>query len=136
MLDLSSLTKATDSLEIALKVYSGSSLPETTPEKGVLRDGVIQRFEFTFELSWKMIKRFLELYGLERSDSFTNKELFRAGFEQGLIDDPEQWFHYLTMRNQTSHAYNEMKAREVFEAAKTFLPDVKNLLLMLKEKMT
>jgi uncharacterized protein with HEPN domain len=40
------------------------------------------------------------------------------------------------MRNQTSHAYNEMKAREVFEAAKTFLPDVKNLLLMLKEKMT
>ena len=66
----------------------------------------------------------------------TSKELFRAGFEQGLIDNPEQWFHYLRMRNQTSHIYDELKAREVFEAAKDFLPDVKHLLLILKEKMT
>ncbi|MHB9028629.1 MAG: nucleotidyltransferase substrate binding protein [Candidatus Latescibacterota bacterium] len=135
MLDLSSLIKASNALEIALEIYSGSPLPDAAPEKVVLRDGVIQRFEFTFELSWKMLKRFLEMYGLERVDSLISKELFRAGFEQGLIDDPERWFHYIRMRNQTSHAYNEQKAREVFEAAKEFLPDVKHLLRMMKEKM-
>jgi nucleotidyltransferase substrate binding protein (TIGR01987 family) len=136
MLDLSSLIKASEALETALEVYSASAFPETAPERTVLRDGVIQRFEFTFELSWKMIKRFLEMYGLERPDSLTNKELFRAGFEQGLIDDPERWFHYLRMRNQTSHAYDQQKAKEVFEAAKEFLPDATRLLLMLKDKMT
>ncbi len=136
MLDLSSMTRAADALGTALEEYSANALPDAAPEKTLLRDGVIQRFEFTFELSWKMIKRFLEMYGLERPDSLTNKELFRAGFEQGLIDDPERWFHYLRMRNQTSDAYDPMKAREVFEAAKEFLPDVQHLLLMLKEKMT
>ena len=52
-----------------------------------MRDGVIQRFEYTFELSWKMIKRYLEIYSLEKPDGFTNTELFRMGFEQGLIDE-------------------------------------------------
>jgi nucleotidyltransferase substrate binding protein (TIGR01987 family) len=136
MLDLTSFQKASDALETALKVYSASALPENEPVKVVLRDGVIQRFEFTFELSWKMIKRFLDVYGLERPDSMTNKELFRAGFEQGLIGDPEQWFHYLRMRNQTSHAYDDVKAREVFEAAREFLPEAQQLLFRLKEKMT
>lgn len=134
MLDLSSLEKACCALALALKVYDKSAIPEESPEKVLLRDGVIQRFEFTYELSWKMLKRYLEEYGLEKADGLNNRELFRIGREQGLIADPEKWFHYLKMRNQTSHVYDKVKALEVFAAARDFLPDSQYLLERLGEK--
>jgi nucleotidyltransferase substrate binding protein (TIGR01987 family) len=134
MLDLSSLEKACDALGLALKVYAQSTLAEDAPEKVLLRDGVIQRFEFTYELSWKMLKRYLEAYGLEKVDGLNNREFFRIGREQGLIGDPEKWFQYLKMRNQTSHVYDQAKAVEVFAAARAFLPDSQYLLGRLKEK--
>jgi nucleotidyltransferase substrate binding protein (TIGR01987 family) len=132
VLDLSSIKKAVKALEIALEIYDRNPLPADDPEKVVLRDGVIQRFEFTYELSWKMLKRYLEEYGLERPDRLNNRDLFRVGYEQELIDDPEKWFLYLRMRNLTSHVYDEAKAMEVFQAAKRFLPDVQYFLERLK----
>jgi nucleotidyltransferase substrate binding protein (TIGR01987 family) len=134
MLDLSSLEKACEALELALKVYAQSVLAEDHPEKVLLRDGVIQRFEFTYELAWKMLKRYLEQYGLEKAEGLNNRELFRMGREQGLIADPEKWFHYLAMRNQTSHVYDQAKAAEVFAAAREFLPDAQYLLRRLRVK--
>lgn len=128
MLDLTSLKKALAALKLAFEIYDQSQLSDNAPEKIVLRDGVIQRFEFTFELSWKTLKRYLEEYGLERVDSLNNRELFRAGFEQGLLDDPERWFHYLKMRNQTSHVYDDNKAAMVFIAARDFQQDAQFLL--------
>lgn len=106
MLDLRSLKQAVEALKIAFEIYDHNLLEEFMPEKIVLRDGVIQRFEFTFELSWKMLKRYLEEFGLEKVDGLNNRDLFRVGFEQGLLDDPEAWFHYLKMRNQSSHIYD------------------------------
>jgi nucleotidyltransferase substrate binding protein (TIGR01987 family) len=134
MLDLSSMEKAVKALDVALHIYDRNPLPADDPEKVVLRDGVIQRFEFTYELSWKMLKRYLEEYGLERPDRLSNRDLFRVGYEQELIDDPEKWFLYLRMRNQTSHVYDEAKATEVFQAARRFLPDVKSLLQRLMDR--
>lgn len=135
MLDLRSSTKALEALKVALDIYDQNSLPDDAPEKVVLRDGVIQRFEFTFELSWKTLKRYLEEYGLEKVDGLNNRELFRIGFEQGLLADPEAWFHYLKMRNQTSHVYDEAKATVVFATARTFLQDARYLLARLEEKI-
>lgn len=134
MLDLSSLEKACEALNLALKVYDKNLLPEDNSEKVLLRDGVIQRFEFTYELSWKMLKRYLEEYSLEKADGLNNRDLFRIGWEQGLISDPEKWFHYMKMRNQTSHVYDKVKATAVYEAALKFLPDAQYLLNKLKEK--
>ena len=131
---MSSLEKACDALESALMVYAKSVLPEDNPEKLLLRDGVIQRFEFTYELSWKMLKRYLEAYGLGKADGLNNRELFRMGREQGLIADSEKWFHYLAMRNQISHVYDQAKAAEVFAAAREFLPDSRYLLKRLTKK--
>lgn len=135
MLDLSSLEKACDVFKLSLQLYDKSGLPPEAEERALLRDGVIQRFEFTYELSWKMIKCYLDAYGLEKADGLNSKDLFRVGYEQGLIKAPERWFHYLKMRNQTSHVYDKEKAAEVFAAAREFLPDCVYLLKRLKEKI-
>lgn len=52
MLDLRTLDRAIGALSEALRIYDANPLAEDAPEKVVLRDGVIQRFEFTFELAW------------------------------------------------------------------------------------
>lgn len=135
ILDLRSLFKATAALEDALRIYDASPLAEDAPEKIVLRDGTIQRFEFTFELAWKMLKRYLEHYGLERVDTLNNRDLFRMGFEHGLLGDPVRWFYYMRMRNQTSHVYNDAKAHEVFLVAREFLTAAQELATRMKEKM-
>jgi nucleotidyltransferase substrate binding protein (TIGR01987 family) len=135
MLDLQSLKKAVEALNIAFEIYDHNLLEQAMPEKTVLRDGVIQRFEFTFELSWKMLKRYLEEFGLEKVDSLNNRDLFRVGFEQGLLDDPEAWFHYLKMRNQSSHIYDAGKAAAVFDAARDFQQVAQELLNRLEAKV-
>ncbi len=135
MLDLRNLKQALEALGIAFKIYDQNLLPEHMPEKVVLRDGVIQRFEFTFELAWKTLKRYLQEYGLENVDSLNNRDLFRVGFEQGLLDDPEVWFHYLKMRNQSSHLYDEGKAALVFASARRFQQDAQALIKKLGEKI-
>ena len=134
MLDLRSLKQAVEALKIAFEIYDHNLLEESMPEKIVLRDGVIQRFEFTFELSWKMLKRYLEEFGLEKVDGLNNRDLFRVGFEQGLLDDPEAWFHYLKMRNQSSHIYDAGKAAAVFASARQFQQAAQELLNRLEAK--
>lgn len=133
-LDLTSLEKAITSLDTALEVYCGNTAADDSVEKEMMRDGVIQRFEYTYELCWKMLKRYLEEYGLEKPDGLTNKQFFRIGHEQGMLRDAEAWFDYLEKRNLTSHTYNEATAREVYESAADFLRDAKFLLAKLKEK--
>ena len=128
------MCNALKALKIAFDIYDSNLLPSDVPEKIVLRDGVIQRFEFTFELSWKMLRRYLEEYGMERVDALNNRELFRVGFEQGLLENPEAWFGYLKMRNLISYVYDEAKAELVFNAARAFLPDAQDLLEKLEEK--
>jgi uncharacterized protein len=75
-LDLSPLRKALASLDLAL----------AQPKNEFLRDSVIQRFEYTYDLSWKLLKRHLEEdEGVENVDRLTRKELLRMAFEKGLI---------------------------------------------------
>ena len=103
------------------------SLTKILKEKknDIVRDATIQRFEYTFELSWKLLKRYLE--------SETNiieasiKNLFREAGKLGLIDSVEDWFKYLEARNLTSHTYSESTAEEVFNAAIRFEKSAKFL---------
>jgi nucleotidyltransferase substrate binding protein (TIGR01987 family) len=95
----------------------------------VLRAGVIQNFEFTFELCWKFIQRWIILNKTpEDAEPFTRKDLFRMAARYGLVEDPLRWFEYGDARNLASHAYDEDKARQVFETAVRFLDDARNLL--------
>ena len=123
-LKLMSMKQAIDSLERAL----------AQPVDEFVRDAVIQRFKYTFELAWKMIKRHLESAGIVETSPLSRKELFREAARAGLIDDPEPWFRYGAARNQTSHIYNLQTANEVYKVASEFLPDVKTLLVQLEQK--
>jgi len=135
MLNLTALTNAIDSLQTALAVYDAKSAHVGSQAEELLRDGVIQRFEYTFELSWKTLKCYLENYGLEKVDGFTNKQLFRAGFEAGLIQDAEAWMGYLKRRNLTSHVYEEDVAKIVYEGISAFLKDATYLLTQFQKKI-
>ncbi|MEX2603982.1 MAG: nucleotidyltransferase substrate binding protein [Gracilimonas sp.] len=111
-LHIEPLEKAILSLEKALKVE---------PVTDIVRDASIQRFEYSFELSWKFMKRYLKEYaGIEEHQI---KEIFRQSAKVGLIENPEHWFDYHKARNLTTHTYNEDIAKETFDYAKQFLRD-------------
>lgn len=87
-----------------------------------LRDACIQRFEYCFELSWKMLKRQIEeeIGNTAEVDGYSKRMLFRVAAERGLIDSPEPWFAYLVQRNKTSHAYNAQVAMSVASVLEEF----------------
>lgn len=131
-LDLSSLDKALKSLERSIV----RSKKEKNDEE--VRDAVIQRFEYTYELSWKMMKRQLEAESANPAsiDTLSFRDLLRHAAEKGLILEVDKWFEYRDARNHTSHTYDEKSARRVYEAALRFFPDSKLLLQELKKRNT
>jgi nucleotidyltransferase substrate binding protein (TIGR01987 family) len=135
-LDLSSLKKAIASLKNALNVAIPASL-EAMPEnqQEVIKAGVIQNFEFTYELCWKFMKRWLEVnIGTAYVDGVTRRELFRLSVENKLIKDVDQWMEYHDARNETSHTYDQDTADDIFQVAQTFFSDAFELLQVLEEK--
>jgi nucleotidyltransferase substrate binding protein (TIGR01987 family) len=130
ILDLSSLKNALAALERGLARY------QSAPADEELRDACIQRFEFTFELSWRMLKRRLEmdLPDAQGVDAMSYRALIRAGAELGLIDDVPGWFVYREKRNITSHAYDAAKAAEVAAVLPEFALHARRLLERLAER--
>jgi nucleotidyltransferase substrate binding protein (TIGR01987 family) len=85
------------------------------PSSDLLRDAVIQRFEFTFELAWKSLKLYLERQGF---DCGGPRSTLKKAFAEGLIgsaDEADVWLRLLEDRNLTSHAYDEALARRIYE---------------------
>jgi len=80
-------------------------------------DGVIQRFEFTFELLWKTLRLFLLAEGITTKSP---KEALKESFRFGLIKDEEIFLDMLEDRNQTSHIYSEEITREIVRRIKKF----------------
>lgn len=132
-LDLSSFRKAIHSLDEAVL--------EINRQKGNLfiRDATIQRFEYTYELAYKMLKRYLEMTGanLEEIDQMSFAALIRTGAEKGLLQNSwDVWSSYRTARNLTSHTYNEAKAIEVCGVIPNFLKEAKFLFEQLEKRIT
>ena len=75
----------------------------------------MHRFEYTFELSWKNLKRFLENDKPLSDDSV--RGVLREAHQRQLISNIDQWFAFQKSRNLTSHTYNEDTAQEVYEVA-------------------
>jgi len=136
-LDLSSLRKAVESLEKALQVANdGVFMSQLNDEqKQTVRAGVIQNFEFTYELCWKFMQRWLQVnLGSAYVAGVSRRQLFRLGAEHRLISDVNRWMEYHDARNETAHTYDENAAEDVFEAAQKFLADARGLLEALEAR--
>lgn len=120
---LTPLEKALESLEAVLQ----------KPKDEFIRDATIQRFEYTYELARKMVKRHLDWAGVSGSIDLTKNELYREAVKAGLIADADAWLDYHLARNETSHTYELRTAEEVYEAAVKFAPDARALLTELKK---
>lgn len=135
-LDLSALVKACASFDESLVVFARYQQQSNDDALvRTLRAGVIQHFEFTYELCWKFIKRWLEInLGRVEVEGVSRRELFRLANESRLIDDVALWMTFHAARNQTSHAYDPLTAEEVFAVANLFRPEAQALLNRLIRK--
>jgi len=130
-LDLTALKSALASLRRALTRWQASD--EQDEE---LRDACIQRFEYTFELSWKMLARRLErdLPDARSVDAMSYRELIRSGGERGLVRDVDPWMIFRDKRNATSHTYNAAKAADVAAIIPNFADHAQELLTQLEAR--
>ncbi len=94
------------------------------------RDAAIQRFEYTYELAWKILKRYLE--EITNVKEFSVRNIFREAGKQGIIANVENWLDYHKARNLTSHIYNEKTADETYDYAQKFMLDVGELITALE----
>ncbi len=78
------------------------------------KQGVIQAFEYTYELAWNVLRDFLRWQG--NPDITGSRDTIREAFSAGLIDDGESWMRMLVDRNRTSHTYNEETAEQILKA--------------------
>ena len=136
-LDLTPLDDAIAQLEEAIE-YHGSDLASRDPAlKLHLRAAAIQAFEFTYELSFKMLKRHLEQVSSNPAelDKMSFKAIMREAFRRGLVQpEVSTWDQYRTLRGTTSHTYNAGKAQIVFESLPDFLREARFLRDQLQQR--
>jgi nucleotidyltransferase substrate binding protein (TIGR01987 family) len=80
-------------------------------EEPLAIDGTIQRFELTFELFWKVVRRLLARQGIEANSPRT---VVQQAYRLGWLDDEQRWLKLLEDRNLTSHTYREALAQEIY----------------------
>ena len=124
---LDSLSRAVMSLEQIMAQPLDNSM-----QSEFIRDGAIQRFEYTYELSWKILRRVLETH-FEAKEPLTARDVFREAARRGLLEDVADWFSYHEARNQIAHIYSEDLAVQVYQAGRDFLPNAQKLLVRLIE---
>jgi len=124
MLDFRSLQLAIASLAEALEAA------KLRPEDAFVRDASIQRFEYTYELCVKSLRRQLEAMSDSPAelDALGYRDMIRVGVERGLVSVEADWFRYRELRNITAHVYDPAKAAQVFAKLSLFLGDAQALL--------
>lgn len=133
MLDPSPLQRAVDRLREGWVRYQQDIADEQ------IRDGLIQRFEFTYEVSHKLLRRFLEATSANpvEFDGMNFQDLIRSGNERGwLLGDWPAWRSYREMRSKTSHTYNEQIAKEVVAGIPGFIDEAAHLFEQLRRTQT
>lgn len=136
-LDLSALENVFTSL--ALTIAKLADKQWFTQQDAIVQDtliaGAIQKFEFVYELSIKMMKRRLKLLAAvpEEIDSSDFRDILRLSARAGLIDAVEDWLLYRKMRNVTSHTYDQDKAQQIYQQISDFLQSAQFLLNQLKQ---
>lgn len=105
----SNYEKAFKQLSEAINSYDENSLD-------IIKEGTIQRFEFTHELAWNVMKDFLTEDGIQ--DLFGSKSTTREAFNKNLIENGDQWMEMIKSRNLSVHTYHENILEEEYHKVK------------------
>ena len=101
------LKQAVQRLQEAIQDYHKNKLDS-------IRDGVIQRFEFCTELTWKTVREYLLDQGYIEINS--PKSVMRQAFADGIVDQEQSWIDLINDRNVTSHIYDEATAERIYQS--------------------
>lgn len=109
----SNFTKALNKLGQAVETIESSFDGNAkVAQDELLKEGLIQRFEYTHELAWNVMKDFLRSKG--NHEIYGSKDATRIAFQNGLINDGHVWMAMIESRNKTSHTYNEAVANAIY----------------------
>ena len=131
-IDLEPFARVTARLREAIRAF------EATPDNLFILDAVIKRFELTYELSVRSLRRYLLDYFISSPEieDMSFQSCIRRGDKEGLLRTgwPE-WRDFKNARNETVHTYREAKAREIADVAKVFVLEAEYLLENLERRL-
>lgn len=120
------LNKAFSQLKAAITKYDDLD--------DLAREGMVQRFEYTYELAWKTIKDFIEYKGEPES---YQRDVIKKAFQLNIIDNGEIWLDMLSKRNLMAHTYNEVTFNEVCNDIRLrFFPQLELLMVFFDNQLT
>ncbi len=120
---LENFNKAVVKLEEVCNMYDNKN--------EILRDSIVKRFEFTYELAWKTLKEYLVNDGIPM-DIPSPRNVFKLSYQFNIIDDEQLWLNIIKDRNVSTHQYNEDKINELVEV---IIKDYLNLFIKLKDRL-
>jgi nucleotidyltransferase substrate binding protein (TIGR01987 family) len=121
------------------RLREGLTRHQREPADEQLRDGLIQRFEFTYELSHRLLRRYLRETAAspEDIDQMPFADLIRAGNAQGLLrGEWAAWRQFREMRARTSHTFDAQVASQVASAIPGFLEEAEHFYAELQRRLT
>ena len=90
----------------------------------VFLDAVVKRFEFTYEMAWKALKRYLDYSGI---DAKSPRDVFREAYALQIIKDENIWLDMIERRNLSSHIYDESEIVGILDKKEQYLENFLNL---------
>ncbi len=123
-LDISKFRDCIDSLKNCSNDYKSFTDERI---KDYIEDACVKRFEYTVETAWKIMKKYLKLEYGKSDKELTMNNIFRLMEGYGFIQSWETWRNYYDRRNDTSHEYNQNKAKEILNNIDDLVKDCEYL---------
>ena len=123
IIDLSKIIKAQATFERFRKEMTDDDITQA---------GMVQAFEFCYELAWKIMKRFLATQGIE---TISPKDTFRKAAIAKIIDDPEVWFDFQEKRNLTAHTYEQNNIDAILKIIESFSLELDKIITRIKAQL-
>ncbi len=109
---LKALNKLSEAVQFINDDKSDFDTHHTNTLDGIIKDGMIHRFEYTHELAWNVIEDYAKYQGNTTIGGI--RDATREAFQLKLISDGKVWIDMISSRNKTSHTYNEDVSEEIF----------------------
>jgi nucleotidyltransferase substrate binding protein (TIGR01987 family) len=127
------LQKLTEAINYIKKDLEQSKAEEVLEE--IIKEGLIQRFEYTYEMAWKVMKDYALYQG--NSEIGGSRDAIRYAFTLNLISDGDMWMDMIKSRIKTSHTYNQETAQEIYmKILNEYYPDFIDFQRVMEGKRT